>query len=102
MQHFTDKALEEIFAAYSEVQHRYSELTIKIYTFTSRLQNDRAIEFMQHGVNRRLGVIYRCLENIFNTFPPNRTELLGRDDLLDVEINLHAFLINIYGIIENT
>ena len=102
MQHFTDKALEEIFSAYSEVQNRDSKLTIKIYTFTSRLENERAIEFMQHGVNRRLGVIYRCLENIFTTFPPNRIELLDRNDRLDVEINLHAFLINVYGIIEST
>ena len=102
MQHFNDKELEDIFTAHSEIQHRYSELTVKIYLFTGRLQNDRAIEFLSQGVSRRLGIVYRCLGNIFSIFPPNRIEILDRNGLLDVEINLHTFLINIYGIIEST
>ena len=101
MQHFTDEALKEITAAHSEIRSKYNQLTIEIVSFAGSLQNERAREFMQHGVNRRLWLLYRCVENIFDLFPPNRIGLLEQKDRLDVEINLHAFLINIYGIIEN-
>lgn len=101
MQHFTDKALKEITAAHSEIRYKYINLTIEITSFIEHLQNERAREFMQHGVARRLWLLYRCVENIFDLFPPNRIKRLEQNDRLDVEINLHAFMINIYGIIEN-
>ncbi|MEA1980271.1 MAG: hypothetical protein U9N54_04780 [candidate division Zixibacteria bacterium] len=101
MQHFTDKALKEITAAHSEIRYKYIDLTVEIASFTVTLQNERAREFMQQGVNRRLWLLYRCVEKIFELFPPDRIERLEQDDRLDVEINLHAFLINIYGIIDN-
>jgi len=101
MQHFTDKALKEITAAHSEIRNKYINLTIEIASFTERLQNERAREFMQHGVARRLWLLYRCMENIFDLFPPDRIKRLEQNDRLDVEINLHAFMINVYGIIEN-
>jgi len=101
MQHFTDKALEEITTAYSEIRYKYIELFIEITSFAERLRNERAKEFMKHGVARRLSLLYRCVENIFELFPPDRIEILEHNDRLDVEVNLHAFMINVYGIIEN-
>lgn len=101
MQHLTDQQLKDITVAYSEIRHRHTNLTIETALFSERLQNVRAREFMQHGVNRRLCLLYRCVENIFELFPPNRVAILERNDRLDVEMNLHAFLINIYGVIEN-
>lgn len=38
---------------------------------------------------------------MFRLFPASRDEKLSEDDRLDVEINLHSFLINVYGILEN-
>ncbi len=69
--------------------------------FSQSLKSERAQEFMVHGVNRRLGVIYRCILNIFQIFPPDQVKPLLSDDRFDVDINLHGFLINIYGAIEN-
>ncbi len=69
--------------------------------FSQSLKNERAQEFMVHGVNRRLGVIYRCILNIFQMFPPDQVNPLLSDDRFDVEINLHGFLINVYGTLEN-
>ena len=102
MQHYSDTTLKEINDAYSEVRYKYIDLTIEIASFASNVQSKRAKEFLQNGVSRRLWLLYRCIDNIFDLFPPNRIELLSQNDRLDVEINLHAFLINIYGIIENT
>jgi hypothetical protein len=63
--------------------------------------NERAKEYILHGVSRRLGLLQRCIDKIFMLFPANRMEKLTQSDRQDLEINLHAFLINIYGIIEN-
>jgi hypothetical protein len=101
MQHFTDKALKEIEAAYAKIRFKHIDLTIEIASFAQSLKSERAREFMQNGVNRRLWLLYRCVERIFDLFPPDRIERLEQNDRLDVEICLHAFLINTYGIIEN-
>jgi len=101
MQHFTSKALKAIKERYSKIRSKYIDMTLEIGAFAQKLRSERAKEFMQHGVSRRLWLLYRCVERIYDLFPPDRIEQLEQDDRLDVEICLHAFLINIYGIIEN-
>ncbi|WP_213040277.1 hypothetical protein [Nitrospira defluvii] len=41
------------------------------------------------------------MENIFTLFPANRTRLFSEEERSDLEINLHAFLINSHGIPDN-
>lgn len=62
---------------------------------------ERAQEYMLHGAGRRVKVLHRSLENIFRLFPPSQECPLNTADLSDVQINLHAFMINLYGILEN-
>jgi hypothetical protein len=86
---------------HSELLPRYRELAIKVNAVGVALKNERARDFMIHGIGRRLWILYRSVENIFRLFPPDRIQPLLANDRIDVEINLHAFLINAYGIIEN-
>ena len=65
------------------------------------LRVERAREYLAQGVARRAGLIGRCLENIFRIFPPERTALLSHEELGDVTINLHALVINVYGLLDN-
>jgi hypothetical protein len=53
------------------------------------------------GVLPRLYIIHRSLQNIFKIFPPERSAALENDSLLDLEINLMAFIVNVPGILEN-
>jgi hypothetical protein len=53
------------------------------------------------GVSRRLKVLTRCIENVFELFPPARLEKLTKVALTDVEINLHAFVTNMAGLFDN-
>ena len=99
--HYSGEALTEIEAGYSELLLRYRELAIQVFRFVGRLKNEKAREYMLHGVGRRLSLLHRCVNNMFRLFPASRVEKLSDDDRLDLEINLHAFLINVYGIIEN-
>jgi PhoPQ-activated pathogenicity-related protein len=98
---YSEDALNQLKQKYTELLSRYSDLAITVGAFTQSLKSERAREFMVHGVSRRLWMIYRCIVNIFRLFPPDQAKPLLSDDRLDVEINLHAFLINIYGTMEN-
>jgi hypothetical protein len=65
------------------------------------VMNARSREHLLHGAGRRIGVLRRSVENIFHTFPPSLERPLERDALADVQINLHAFVINLYGVFDN-
>lgn len=69
--------------------------------FAPSLTVVRAQEYMRHGVCRRLKIIRRCIDNIFTIFPVERKELLSEEERSDLEINLHSFIINIYGLQDN-
>lgn len=63
--------------------------------------NERAQEYMLHGAARRVLVLLRSVENIFSLFPPTLERPLNHEELSDVQINLHAFMINLYGVWDN-
>jgi len=63
---------------------------------TSRLR-----EILLHGAARRIGVIRRAVQNIYSLFPPETVRPLDADALADVQINLHAFVMNLYGLYDN-
>jgi hypothetical protein len=65
------------------------------------IANPMVQEHMLHGVSRRIMVLKRSVENIFDLFPPSTTKPLPTDTLSDVQINLHAFVMNLYGVFEN-
>jgi hypothetical protein len=58
-------------------------------------------EYLLHGVGRRLGVLRECLAAVFATFEPARTAPLSQVELYEVQINLHAFVINLSGLFDN-
>ncbi len=66
-----------------------------------QLKTERAKEFLAQGVARRLKLIRRCVRNIFTIFPVDRSDLLNEDELDDLQISFHAFLINVHGIPDN-
>ena len=83
------------------LKSRYAELINKLHQIGSVLKNEKAKEYLFHGVARRLGVIERCVVNIYSIFPLRREQLLEWDELKDVAINLHAFFVNIFGLLDN-
>lgn len=93
----------------AEIQQGYKEVLQELEALTKSLVRDsppllsvkRAQEYLDHGVCRRFRIIQRCIQNIFSVFPPDRTRLLNEQERSDVEINLHAFVINLYGVSDN-
>jgi hypothetical protein len=77
------------------------ELVFDLSDLAAYLKNQRARVFLQQGVLRRLSIIERCVLKIYQIFPPDRTKFLSEDELDDIVINLRAFVVDVYGILDN-
>lgn len=98
---YSEEALAEINDKYGKLEISHNQLLLKIMSFQQGLKNEKAKEYLMQGVGRRLKTLARCIKNIFTTFPAGRTEHLLREELTDININLHAFFINISGVFDN-
>jgi len=101
MQHFKQEDIQKIKSELDMVGKRYFNLSSQLLKLSRNLKQEKAKEYLFHGVMRRLRVIYRCINNIFTIFPIERETLLNQDEIDDVMINLHAFFVNISGIMDN-
>ncbi|MFH1769228.1 MAG: hypothetical protein ABH833_01000 [Parcubacteria group bacterium] len=98
---YAQESLDEINGKYHELILLHRRLLLNLGTFQQKLNNEKAREYLMHGIARRLDILFQCIENIFTIFTPNRTEHLSKEELSNLGINLHAFFINIAGILDN-
>ncbi len=61
----------------------------------------RVQEHLLHGAGRRVKLLERTLQNVFEVFPPSTERPLVEEARADVQINLQAFVINLCGIFDN-
>lgn len=66
-----------------------------------RTENVEVRKYLNHGVGRRLSILKRSIEKVFEIFPPDRQDKLSRDEVTSVQIFLHAFVINLSGVFDN-
>lgn len=83
------------------MQAELDRLLLQAVQAGQSLTDARAKEHMLHGAGRRIKLLRRCLQNVFRLFPPSRTIPLESEDLDEVQISLHAFVMNLYGLFEN-
>jgi len=98
---FSQEQIEKLSQEYSNVTCGLQDLMLRTVVSGQEFENPGVKEHLLHGAARRLSVIKRSLENIFNKFPITTERPLERDTLYDVQINLHAYVINLYGIFDN-
>jgi hypothetical protein len=58
-------------------------------------------EHLLHGAGRRVSLLKRTLQNVFEVFPPSTDRPLAEEARADVQINLQSFVMNLYGIFDN-
>lgn len=98
---YSEEQIENIKKQYSKVCQGLQDLMLQTVVAGQESTHAGVKEHLLHGAGRRLGVIKKSIENIFNEFPPTTTRPLSRDVLHDVQINLHAYVMNLYGIFDN-
>lgn len=62
---------------------------------------ETAREYITHGVLRRLIMMRRCIERIYELCPPDTRKLDDPEVVLDITMYLQSFYIHLYGVFEN-
>ncbi|QTC88409.1 hypothetical protein [Brevundimonas pondensis] len=95
---YSDEEVAEMQDQRDEWLERESALTTAL--FRLELQNAPAREMMTHGVCRRLSDLKHGLKRVFEILPPQEAEPT-REAVLDATAFLQAFVINIFGAMDN-
>lgn len=98
---YSEEQIESFEKEYRKVCQGLQDIMLRTVLAGQESTHAGVKEHLLHGAARRLSIIKKCLENIFNEFPPTTTTPLNRDVLDDVQINLHAYVMNLYGIFDN-
>jgi hypothetical protein len=86
-----EETIKEMSAGYQSVRAKLNSL-VEAYILRD-FKNPRAREHASQGFPRRLKVMARCIDNVFQTIPPDRSDLPSRDELSDVTINIQSFVL---------
>ena len=97
---YTPEQIDQITHEKSKVLNRLVDLQLT-FQLEPTLQSKRAREYLLHGICRRLGVLHQSIINVFEIFPATREDHLTEVERSNIEINLHAFTINVYGLLDN-
>lgn len=98
---YPQKALQELARGLDEIPSQLQQLQTDCLLGCTEIPNERVKEYMFHGVGRRLNVLRQAIINVFDHFPPSTAAKLDRDALINVQINLQAFFINLIGVFDN-
>jgi hypothetical protein len=91
------KLLEELGATQTELH----ELLLSFLRASELIENTEATIYIREGFGRRIAILKHCLASIYRQFPPSTLVPLTQDQRQDVQIALHAFVMNLYGAFEN-
>lgn len=92
-------ALKSIEEAYQNIDFEKNDLLLSYTQFN--FSSNKAREFANHGFLRRVGILNRCIHNIFSITPPDQVNRISSEEANDVSINLQAFVANVFGCLDN-
>ena len=96
---YSEQGLQRLEDQFLGLQGRCNDL-ISDY-LKKEFTNEKAKEFVRHGLCRRLGLMVRCIEKIFEVLPPESEEVPDSDLKHEATIHLQAFVFNAYGCLDN-
>lgn len=97
--YFSKEAIADLEKSRSEIPHKYKKLVESYVTLP--LKNARAREFATQGLPRRLKIMHLCIESVFIYLKPDEDKIPHFDVLLEVTMNLQAFVFNTFGSLDN-
>lgn len=99
---YSEEDIDKLAFSHNELTPRYANMIMQIMFVRAKLTNDRAKEYLTEGAGRRFRILYQCILNIFKILPPTRVDLLEDDEVSETSINLHAFYVDLFGLLDNT
>lgn len=96
---YTAEAVAELEHEKGQIEQKYQALLLH---YTQRqYRTERGREFATQGFSRRLGTLKRCIENVFQSLPPDLEGIPDAHRVTDATIVLQAFLFNVFGCLDN-
>lgn len=100
--YYSTELLAKMEREHEALTQKLRELPEQIITkWWTVLKSPRAREYLTHGVGRRLRIVRACFKNVFSICPVDRTELFSSEELTELDTNLHSFVINVHGLLDN-
>ncbi len=96
---FSTNVLQTLAENYAGLQERFNALAETYAGF--QYQTERGREYATHGYLRRFSTLNRCIERVFELLPPEQDPLPEHDDLIDATICIQAFVMNVFGALDN-
>jgi hypothetical protein len=97
--YFSEEQIAQLTADAATIGDKTDRLPLKYAYF--RFKNDQARHYATQGFGRRIQVLRRCVENVFKIIPLWTVDVPSKRQLCDAQINIQAFLANVYGSIDN-
>lgn len=99
---YSPRQVEELSEKLTSVLSDLQDLMLKTIVEGQPLDTESQVrEHLLHGAGRRLRTVHRTIDRIFQLFPVDQARPLGSEALSDVQTNLHAFVMNLYGLNDN-
>jgi hypothetical protein len=95
--YFSAQHLLDIQEKFQRIEAAADRLLLQYVSYP--FKNGLAKEYANHGFGRRVGTLRRCIENVFKIVPPETAVIPARSTLHDTQINIQAFVANVYGAI---
>jgi hypothetical protein len=84
----------------AKVRGELQDLMLRNVMEGESLRDQGAREYLHRGVGRRLNVIHLSISRIYDLFPPSRQQPLSKATLAEVQVYLHAFVVNLSGVFD--
>jgi hypothetical protein len=99
MPFFNQQALDELTAGLAELPPRLRELKNGCAGLV--LANERAREYLQHGLSRRLSTMVHAVQTVFELLPPAQESIPENVTVMDATACIQNFVMNAFGCLEN-
>jgi hypothetical protein len=97
--YFADDDLAKLRDEFKTIGPKADRLILRFVSH--QFTNARAREYAHHGFARRIKTLARCIQNTFETVPPDTVKVPAKTVLHDAEINIQAAIGNTYGCVDN-
>ena len=96
---YSEEDLCRLYQKYLKINKKENDL---ISSFVLKeFNNPKAQEYARHGFCRRIQLMMRCIEQVFESLPPGNIKVPDSDTVLDATIYLQAFMFNTFGCVDN-
>ena len=99
MGYFSEEDLQRLATGKVEMHRQFADLREKYVT--RPYKQERAREYAQQGFSRRLAILVRSVDKVFELLPPENEVIPERDIVVDAAMAIQSFVVNAFGCLDN-